>query len=153
MKGYVTQEEFKNLAKGDTSDFALKTNVAEIKSRVDDIDVNKINIIGEIQEKNYVENSYLYFNQEYEYFEVDETNPHKLLSLRSAGISNEKLEPSEDKNAPKILYDKIWASVKIESSKFLAQKKISQPPNNIINIYMLFTFTCQILPMQKAVIL
>ena len=30
----VTQKEFKNLAKVDTSDFALKTNVAEIKKKL-----------------------------------------------------------------------------------------------------------------------
>ena len=33
----------KNVTKVDTSNFALKTNVAEIKKRVDDIDVDKIN--------------------------------------------------------------------------------------------------------------
>ena len=46
LNNYVTQKEFKNLTGNvDTSDFALKTNVAEIKSRVDDIDVNKIDYI------------------------------------------------------------------------------------------------------------
>ena len=53
LSNYVTQKEFKNLTKVDTSDFLLKTNVAEIKSRVDDIDVNKINIIDEIQGKHF----------------------------------------------------------------------------------------------------
>ena len=54
LSNYVTQKEFKNLTKVDTSDFALKTNVAEIKKKVDDIDVDKINIIDELQGKNYV---------------------------------------------------------------------------------------------------
>ena len=40
---YVTQREFKNVTKVDTSDFALKTNVAKIKKKVDDIDIDKIN--------------------------------------------------------------------------------------------------------------
>ena len=35
-----------------TSNFALKTNVAEIKKRVDDIDVDKMNSIDELQGKN-----------------------------------------------------------------------------------------------------
>ena len=48
LSDYVTQKEFKNLTKVDTSDFALKTNVPEIKSRVDDIDVDKINIIDKL---------------------------------------------------------------------------------------------------------
>ena len=34
LSNYVTQKEFKNLAKVDTSDFALKTNVAEIKKKL-----------------------------------------------------------------------------------------------------------------------
>ena len=71
LSNYVTQKEFKNLTKVDTSDFALKTNVAELKSRVDDIDVDKINIIDELQGRNYVENSYLHFGQKYEYFEIN----------------------------------------------------------------------------------
>ena len=80
LSNYVTQKELKNLTKVDTSDFALKSNVAEIKKRVDDIDVNKINSIDEIQGRNYVKDSYLYLNQEYEYFEIDKANLHKILS-------------------------------------------------------------------------
>ena len=45
LSNYVTQKEFKNVAKVDTSDFALKTNVAEIKKKVDGIDVDKIDFI------------------------------------------------------------------------------------------------------------
>ena len=35
LSNYVTQRKFKSLRKADTSDFALKTNVAEIKKKVD----------------------------------------------------------------------------------------------------------------------
>ena len=107
LRKYLTQEKFKNLTKTDTSDFALKTNVAEIKSRVDNINVNKISIVDELQGKNFVENSYLYFNQKYKYFETDKVNPNKIMSWKSTGISNEKLEPPEDKNSPKILFEEI----------------------------------------------
>ena len=34
LNNYVTQKEFKILTKVDTSDFALKTNVAEIKKKL-----------------------------------------------------------------------------------------------------------------------
>ena len=51
LSNYVTQKEFKNLTKVDTSDFALKTNVAEIKKKIDDIDVDKIDFIDELQGK------------------------------------------------------------------------------------------------------
>ena len=45
LSNYVTPKEFKSLTKVDTSDFALKTNVAEIKKKVDDINVDKIDFI------------------------------------------------------------------------------------------------------------
>ena len=51
LSNYVTQKEFKNVKKLDTSDFTLKTNVAEIKKKVDDIDVDKIDFIDELQGK------------------------------------------------------------------------------------------------------
>ena len=93
LKNYVTQKEFKSLTKVDTSNFALKTNVAEFKKKVDGIDVAKINSIDEIQGKNYIEFSYLYLNQKYKYFKADKTDTHKLLSFQSIEISNEKLTP------------------------------------------------------------
>ena len=71
LSNYVSQKEFKNVTKVDTSDFALKTNVAEIKKKIDDIDVDKIDFFDEIQEKKFVEDSYLYFNQQYQYFKHD----------------------------------------------------------------------------------
>ena len=134
FSNYVTQKEFKNMTKIDTSSFALKTNVAEVKKKVDDIVVAKINSIDELQGKNYVKDSYLYLNQEYEYYEV---NTHKLLSWKSAGISNDKLEPPEDKKAPKILFEEIWPYLKTESFKFLAQKKIYRH-KIIANIYIVY---------------
>ena len=63
LSNHVTQNEFKSIKKVDTSDFALKTNVAEIKNKVDGIDVDKIDFIDELQGKNYIEDSCLYLNQ------------------------------------------------------------------------------------------
>ena len=80
LSNYVAQKEFRSLIKIDTSDFALKTNVAEIKKKVDDIDIDKINGIDELQGKNYIEDSYLYLNQKYKYFKHDKTDTQKVLS-------------------------------------------------------------------------
>ena len=71
LSNHVTEKEFKSLAKVDTSDFALKTNVAEIKKKVDGIDVDKIDFIDELQGNNCIEDSQLYLNQKYKYFEED----------------------------------------------------------------------------------
>ena len=65
LSNYVTQKELNNVTKVDTSDFALKTNVAKIKKKVDDIDVDEIDLIDELQGKTFVEDSYLYFKPEY----------------------------------------------------------------------------------------
>ena len=138
LSNYVTQKEFKNVTKVDTSNFALKTNVAEIKNKLGSIDVDKINSIDQLQGKNYVKDCYLYLNQESEYFGIDKFNPHKSLSWKSAGISNEKLEPPEDKNDPKILFEEIWPYLKTEIFKFLAQKKICYTHKSILNIYIVY---------------
>ena len=121
LSNYVTQKEFKSLTKVDTSDFTLKANVAEIKKKIDDIDVDKTDFIDELQGKNYIEDSYLYLNQKYKYFKTD---TQKLLSWQSAGISNEKLTPIKDTNSPSLLFEKTKPYLKISYFKFLAQGKI-----------------------------
>ena len=89
LSNYVTQKEFKNVTKVDTSDFALR--IAEIKKKVDDIVVAKINSIDELQGKNYIEGSYLYFKPEHRYFEI--TGIKSVLSWKYLiGLSNEKLK-------------------------------------------------------------
>ena len=137
LSNYVTQKEFKSLTKVDTSDFALKTIVAENKKKFDDIDIDKMNGIDELQGKKYVEDSYLNLNQKYKYFEADKTDTQKLLSWQSAGISNEKLTPIKDTNSPSLLFEKAKPYLKISSFKFLAQEKIYNQ-DKIVNIYIVY---------------
>ena len=137
LSNYVTQKEFKNVTKVDTSDFALRTNVAEIKKKVDDIEIDKVNGIDELQGKNYIEDSYLYLNQKYIYFKHDKTDTQKLLSWQSAGISNEKLTPIKDANSPSLLFEKARPYLKISYFKFLAQRKI-YVHKSIVNIYIIY---------------
>ena len=137
LSNYVPQKEFKSVTKVDNSDFALKTNVAEIKRKVDGIDVSKINSIDELQGKNYIEDSYLYLNHKYKYFEADKTDTQKLLSWQSAGISNERLTPIKDTNSTPLLFEKTNPYLKISSFKCLAQGKIYNH-NKIVNIYIVY---------------
>ena len=137
LSNYVTQKEFKSLTNVATSDFALKTNAAEIKKKVDDIDVDKIDFIDELQGKKYVEDSYLYLNQKYKYFKYDKTDTQKLLSGQSAEISNEKLTPIKDTNSPSLLSEKTKPYLKISFFKFLAQRKI-YTHKSIVNIYIVY---------------
>ena len=124
LSNYVTQKEFKSLTKVDTSDCALKTNIAEIKKKIDDINVDKIDFIDELQGKNYIEDSYLYLHQKYKYSKYDKTDTKRLLSWQSAGISNEKLTLIKDANSPSLLYEETKPYLKISFFKFLAQRKI-----------------------------
>ena len=48
----------------------MKTNVAEIKKKVDDIDVDIIDLIDELQGKNLFERNYLLFKSAYKYFKI-----------------------------------------------------------------------------------
>ena len=135
LSNYVTQKEFKNLTGDvDTSDFVLKTNLSELKDKADKIDINKINVIDKLQGKHFVESNYLYFNPNYENFKVDETNSHRFLSWKAIRVSNEKFKPPEDKNTPKLLFEKTGPYLKIESFKFLAQEKISYTHESIVNL-------------------
>ena len=82
----------------------MKTNFPEIKKKVDDIDVAKINNIDELQGKNYIEDSYLYFKAEYIYFEI--TAIKSVLSWKSIGLSDEKLKSIGDDFSPELWFDK-----------------------------------------------
>ena len=137
LSNYVTQKEFKNVTKVDTSDFALKANVAEIKKKVDDNNVDKINFVDELQGKSYIEDSYLYLNQKYKYFKYDKTDTQKLLSWQSAGISNEKLTRIKGTNSPSLLFEKAKPYLKIRFFKFLAQRTI-YTHKRIVNIYLVY---------------
>ena len=122
------------MTKVDTSDFALKTNVAEIK-KADDIDVDKIDFIDEIQGKNFVEDSYLYFKPEYRYFKT--TGIKSVLSWKSIGLSDEKLKSIQDDNFPELLYDKEKAYLNFRND-VLVQEKITYTHHHIVNLYIIY---------------
>ena len=61
----------------------------------------------------------------------------KLLSLQSAGISDEKLTPIKDKNSPPLLYEKTKPYLKISFFIFLAQRKICTH-KSIVSIYIVY---------------
>ena len=140
LSHYVTQKEFKNVTKVDASDFALKTNVAEIKKKVHDIDVANINSIDKLQGKSYIEYSYLYllfviFKPEYRYFEI--TGIKSVLSWKSIGVSNEKLKSIGDGYSPELWYDKEMTYVNFRKD-VLAQEKISCTHDHIVNLYSIY---------------
>ena len=135
LSNYVTQKEFKNVTKVDISDFALKTNVAEIKKKVD---LDKIDFIDELQGKNFVEDSYLHFKPEYRYFKT--TGIKSVLSWISIGLSHEKLKPIQDDNFPEPLYDKEKAYLNLRND-VLAQENITYTHDHIVNLYIIYSLS------------
>ena len=135
LSGYVTQKEFKNLTKVDTSDFALKTNVTALKTRIDDIYVNKINSIDELQVKNFVQECYLLFKPENRYCETSQTND--ILSWKSTGSSDEKMKQTKKGLLPKLSLDgeKMYLSL---SKDYLVQEKVTYTHGSIVNIYIVY---------------
>ena len=45
LKNYATKEELKNITYVDTSSFALKTNLASLKTKVDKLDIPKLKTV------------------------------------------------------------------------------------------------------------
>ena len=117
----------------DNSDFVLKTNVAEIKTRVDNIDAEKISIIDELQGKNFVEDSYLYFEPEYRYFEVTKTDG--VLSWKSTGLSDEKIKSPKDDYSV-LREKKIYLLFSLYS--VLGQEKVTYTHGSIANLYVVY---------------
>ena len=135
LSNYVTQKEFKNVTKVDNSNFALKTNVAEIKKKVDDIDIDKINDIDELQGKIFVEDSYLYFKPEYRYFTTSAIK--SVLSWKSIGLSDEKLKSIGDGYSLELWFDKEMTYLNFRND-VLAQEKISYTHDHIVNLYIIY---------------
>ena len=140
LSNYVTQKEFKNVTKVDTSDFALKTNFAEIKKKVDNIDVDKIDLIDELQGKNLFEQNYLLFKSVYKYFKIvtDSTkNIDYAYYWQSDGLMNSKISAIEtDTNndrAPIINYNNE-IELHFRKDKVLKQST-GDDHKKIVNIY------------------
>ena len=136
LSNYVTQKEFKNVIKFDTSDFALKVSVAEIKKKVDDIDVDKIDFIDELQVKNFVEDSYLSFKPEYIYFKI--TGIKSVLSWKSIGLSDETLKSIGHDYFPELLYDKERTYLNFRKD-VSTQEKICYSHDHIVNFYIIYS--------------
>ena len=43
LSNYATRADIKNIPRVDTSNFALKTNLANLKTKVDKLDIDKLN--------------------------------------------------------------------------------------------------------------
>ena len=116
----------------------MKTNVAEIKKKVDDIDVDKINSIDELQGKNHVEDSFLYFKPEQRYLETSKLSKTNVFSWKLVGLSDEKIKSSGETYSPTLSFDKEKIYLTFNSN-ILVQEKIVYNHESIVNIYVVYT--------------
>ena len=143
LSNYVTQKEFENATKVNTSDFALETNVAEIKKKVDDIDVDKINSIDELQGKKLFEQNYWLLKSAYKYFKTltDSTEDIDYAYYwQSDGLMNSKMNAigtdTNNDREPIINYNnKI--ELHFRKNKVLKQS-IGDDHKKIVNIYIVY---------------
>ena len=130
LSNYATKTYLKNL-NADTSTFALKTNLADLKTRVDEIDVNKINDIDALRGKNFIEESYLVFEPRNRYFETYGTND--VFSWKSSRLSDEKTKQTNNTVLPELSFDKEKIYLKFIKD-FLTQEKVTYTYDSIVNI-------------------
>ena len=137
LSNYATKTDLKDL-NADTSSFALKTNLADLKTKVDKIDINKINDTDGLQGKNFVEDSYLYFEPEYRYLETSKTKIGDILCWRSTGLSDEKVNPTKDDRSPKLSFKRENIHVSFNDS-ILAQERVTYTHGSIVNAYVVYS--------------
>ena len=119
----------------------MKTNVAEIKKKVDGIDVDKIDFIDELQGKNLLEQNYLLFKSAYKYFKiVTDTNIDYAYYWESDGLMNSKIRvigtnPNNDR-VPIFNYNNE-IELQFRKNKVLKQSA-GDDHKKIVNIYIVY---------------
>ena len=142
LSHYATQKEFKNATNVNTSDFALKANVAEIKKKVHSIDVDKLD---ELQGKNYVEDSYLYFEDASKYLTTHKASDNTYVKAwQSKGRSNMKTTPPislTHKFSPILFFSNTYEIVNFARGYLKTDTTICSKLNLPINIYFVIYLT------------
>ena len=77
-----------------------------LKKNVDDINVDKIDFIDELQGKNYIEDSYLYFKPEQRYLETSKLTKTNVFSWKSIGLCYEKIKSFGESYSPTLSFNK-----------------------------------------------
>ena len=142
LSNYATKTYLKNLNAG-TSSFALNTNLADLKIKVDRIDFDKINSTDALQGKNLVEQNYLVLEPEYRYLKITASASifDTVTSWESKGLSDEKTFPQKISGtnlSPGFNYSNGESSAVFSLGKGLKQDKIVYKHGSIVNIYVVY---------------
>ena len=136
---YATKTDLKSL-NADTSSFALKTNLVDLETRVDEIDVNKINDIDALQGKNFVEESSLFFEPKHKYFETFGIHINNVSPWKSTGLSAEKIKPTKEESSPELFFKSENISLSFNRS-VLAQEKSTYTHGSMVCVYIVYSLS------------
>ena len=140
LSNYAIKTDLKNL-NADTSSFALKTNLTDLKTKVNKINLDKINSIDALQGKTLVKKNHFVFEPKYKYFKNFLKNSTECVSSwESKGLFNEKVVSTKIENtdfSPQVYYYSDEIGIKFNND-FLKKESILYEQKQIANIYVVY---------------
>ena len=99
LSNYATKTDIKNISHVDTSNFALKSNLASLKTEVDKLDIDKLKILPDNLRN---------LKDKVDKLDIEELNPVPVdLSKLSNAVKNEIVKKTEHNAKIKSIEDKI----------------------------------------------
>ena len=158
LSNNATKADIRNISRVDTSSFALKTNLANLKTEVDKLDIHKLVPISVnlsklktfdfryfIRKSHFEEDgtqNHLVFQPIYRYFKVFSITQYLeyVSEWKSKGLSSESfkaISTSDNSLTPALNYYGTKTRVKFTGS-CLKQPKISYTHGKVVNIYIVY---------------
>ena len=125
LSNYATKKDIKNITHVDTSSFALKTNVANLKTEVDKLDIDKLKILS---------NSLSNLKTKIDKLDIDKLVPVPLdLGKLSNVVNNDVVKKSKYNAKIKNIEDKIL-DISNLATRTILNTKIIEVKNEIPSI-------------------
>ena len=120
LSNYATKTDIKNISHVDTSSFALKTNLASLKTEVDKLDINKLKSLP---------NNLSNLKTKVDKLDIDKLVPVPVdLSKLTNVVKNEVVEKTEYDAKRKTIEDKIPDTSNL-ATKIILNTKINEVKN------------------------
>ena len=130
LSNYATKTDIKSISHVDTSSFALKTNLANLKTEVDKLDIGKLKSLS---------NNLSKLKTEVDKLDIDKLIPVPVdLSKSSNEVKNEVVKKTEYDTKIKSIEDKI-PDISNLATKNILNTKINEVKNDIPSISNLAT--------------
>ena len=125
LSNYVTKDDIKNITHVDTSNFAIKTNLANLKTEVDKLDIDKLKSLP---------NNLNNLKAKVDKLDIDKLTPvPEDLSKLSNVVNNEVVKKTEYDTKIRNIEDKI-PDISNLATKINLNTKINEVKNEILSI-------------------